>query len=114
MSYEGTVKFIGNSGDEYEFYIYPIGTTFSDEEGGVYIFTRRSQDQQGVLWHQPIYIGKTKSLKDRLLDHNEENCVAENGGTHICVRVVETAVSRGYIELDLLANYDTPCNEQHN
>lgn len=113
MSNEGTINFIGVSGKSYKFYIYPKSYEFPDV-GGVYIFTRRYQDQQGLTRYKPLYIGKTKSLADRPESgHHKWECANNNGFNSICAYRDDNATSRRKAEIDLLNNYKTPCNEQH-
>ncbi len=113
MPNEDTVNFIGASGHSYKFYIYPKDVEFTDV-GGVYIFTYCYRDQQGTTRYKPLYIGKTSSLADRPEPgHHKWDCANEHGFNSICAYRDDNAVSRGNAEIDLLNNYNTPCNEQH-
>lgn len=95
----------GASGKKYEYSIHLIGTTWKDEPGN-YIFTKQSSPN---TW-EPIYIGETESLKERLPHHNELPCIIRNGGTHIHAHINRGDQARLDEESDLKANYTTPCN----
>jgi len=95
---------IGVSGKEYEYEIYPIGTNWNDIAGN-YIFARESSPHE---W-ESIYIGETESFKDRLPNHNELPCIRRNRGTHIHVRINRDSQARLDEEADLKANHTTLC-----
>ena len=46
--------FYDSDENDYEFEVYPVGTTFKPN-AGVYMFTKRWIDRQGVIWHKPLY-----------------------------------------------------------
>jgi len=101
-----TIMWPGKSGKEYEYWIYPMGSTLFEDESGNYIFARTSPEG----W-SPVYIGETESLKDRLSNHDELPCITKNGGTHIHAHTTPGgAQARKAEEADLLDRWDTPCN----
>ena len=105
--------FYGASGSRYVFNVYPLSTKFHDV-GGVYIFTRRFVDQQGVVKFQPLYIGQTRSFANRLsATHEAWSAAVVNGFNMICVYIDVNESSRRSSERDLLNNYNTPYNMQH-
>ena len=59
-------------GREYMFEVYPKRTEFNSVPG-IYLFTRRSANQHGAF-HEILYIGKTKSFKNRL-NYNHEKWI---------------------------------------
>ncbi len=108
MSSNSTIKWPGKSGTEYQYWIYPIDTTFK-EAGGNYIFARETNPG---FW-SPCYIGQTKNLSDRLSNHEKEACAKRNGATHIHVHTNASETSRLSEEKDLILRWKPPCNEQH-
>ena len=105
--------FYGASGFRYVFNAYSLGTEFHDV-GGVYIFTRRSVDQQGAVKFQPLYIGQTESFADRLTSRHEAwGFAVANGFNTICAYTDVDESSRRSSERDLLNNYSTLFNVQH-
>ena len=98
-------KWIGASGKEYFYDIYPINTDWNDVPGN-YIFAKETTPHN---W-EAVYIGETESFKDRLPNHNELPCIRRNGGTHTHVRINRDSRARLAEEAELLANHSTPCN----
>jgi hypothetical protein len=78
MNETPTIMWPGQSGKEYKYWIYPIGSSFKEEPGN-YLFAKKTQ--QGY-WY-PCYIGQTVNLNQRLGDHEKEACSKRNGATHI-------------------------------
>ena len=94
----------GISGN-YGYFIYRIGTVFKDEPGN-YIYAKETS----TSWI-PVYIGQTSSLKDRLANHEKEECAKKNGAT----RLHAHTQSRGEVirlaeESDLVRKWDPVCN----
>ncbi len=105
------IVFQGASGRKYKFETYTLGTETFSEVGGVYIFTKDTHEQHGGRRYFPLYIGQTRSFKDRLTNSHENwPCAVQNGANCLCVLVEENSFSRRAIELDLLSRYNTPCN----
>lgn len=98
-------KWIGASGKEYLYDIYPIDADWNDVAGN-YIFAKETSPHN---W-EAVYIGETESFKDRLPNHNELPCIRRNGGTHIHVRVNKDSLTRKAEETDLIATGKPPCN----
>ncbi len=96
---------MGASGKEYLYDIYPINTDWNDVSGN-YIFAKEPSPHK---W-QAVYIGETESFKDRLPTHNELPCIKRNGGTHVHTHTNSNSRARLDEEKDLLANNTTPCN----
>lgn len=108
MAEAATIKWPGLSGTEYTYWIYTIDTTFSETPGN-YIFAKESSPRK---W-SPVYIGQTKSLADRLSDHEKEGCAIRNGATHIHVHKTKGGEAvRKAEERDLIIRWKPPCNEQ--
>lgn len=96
----------GKSGQKYGYWIHEIGSSFKDEPGN-YVYAKETEPRR---W-QPIYIGQTSSLADRLADHEKEACARRNGATHVHAHTTpggETA--RRNEEADLIAKWNPACN----
>lgn len=107
MSETPTIMWPGQSGKEYKYWIYPIGTTFNKEPGN-YIFAKETRPG---YW-SPCYIGQTENLDERLTDHEKEACAKRHGATHIHTHVTlgGEAIRRAE-EGDLIQKWTPPCNE---
>jgi hypothetical protein len=105
------VLFTGESGEDYFFEIYPKGTTFKNI-GAVYIFIKKILNSSGKPSYEPLYIGESSELGERIKNHNKEKCVEKNGYTHICILPIEEEKHRLEIESDLIHKCNTPCNKQ--
>lgn len=66
---EPDIYWEGKSGRKYGCWIHPLGTSFKDEPGN-YIYAKETEPRR---W-RPVYVGQTSSLKDRLADHEKEDC----------------------------------------
>lgn len=75
----------GQSGAEYVYTVYEIGTNWNDVAGN-YIFAKETSPRN----REPIYIGETESFKDRLPNHNELPCVRSNGGQRFAERTQDS------------------------
>ena len=107
MAKLATVQFVGKSGTKYRFNIYPI-TEECAAEAGIYIFGNYNSVEGNI---RPVYIGKAISFQSRFYDHHKDACVKANGGNTICLMQVSDENKRTEIEKDLLAYYNTKCNE---
>jgi hypothetical protein len=96
----------GQSGTEYQYWIHRIGTYFSDEPGN-YIYAKEVEPD---VW-QPVYIGHTSSLEDRLADDEKEACARRHGATHVHVHTTPGGEARRAAEeADLIARWTPACN----
>ena len=102
--------FYGNTGKAYPFKVYSVGTNFNPV-AGVYMFTKRSINRQGVVVHTIRYIGETHSFKDRPLNSNHPKWESARrmGLDHICVHVTNSRMS---IQNDLIDRYKPPLNKR--
>ena len=92
---------------------FEIGGYYDDwnNVGGVYIFTKRSSTPN--RW-DAIRIGKAKSLKNRLTNHEDwPEAVRVHGATHVHARVVGAERERVEIETRLIRFAQPPMNKQH-
>lgn len=109
MSKLADVTFIGASGTNYEFEVYPWGTNFN-AVGAVYFVTERSRNSDGGYNHSRIYVGQTSDLSERFDDHHKAGCFGKKGANCICVHTEDIESRRLRIEADLIAKYAPPCN----
>ena len=112
-SYNETVTFTGKSGSKYKFTAYAMGEECKDESG-VYIFAKRTQQANGVGSYLAVYIGMAKSFESRFYNHHKDDCIDKSGANAICLMNVSKEEERIRIEKDLLAAYNTSCNEVDN
>lgn len=112
MAKIGAVTFVGKTGNEYHFNVYPI-TEECPSESGIYIFSKR-EPMGNTYTHTAIYIGKAQSFQSRFYNHHKDDCIDKNGANCICLMQVVDEKKRDAIEKDLLAKYNTKCNEVNN
>jgi predicted GIY-YIG superfamily endonuclease len=106
---EPDINWEGVSGKKYGYWIHKIRTEFKDEPGS-YIYAKETKPNSWA----PVYIGQTSSLKNRLADHEKENCAKRNGATHIHAHTSSNTEETGKAEeIDLIRNYRPVCNEHH-
>lgn len=108
MSSAPTCNWPGLSGQEYQYSIHPMATTFKKEPGN-YIFAKLTDG----LW-DPIYFGEAESLGDRCCGtHEKWDLAIRHGATHIHAHLNGGGrAARLAEETDLRGNFDTPCNDQ--
>ena len=96
------------SGTSHRFWIYPRGTKFNEPCPGIYIYARETSPHKWI----PIYIGQTENVNVRLTNHQQRECVDQNGATHIHVSIITREKSRLAIEKDLIEQWKPVCNTQ--
>ena len=96
------------SGTSHRFWIYPRGTKFNEPCPGIYIYARETSPHKWI----PIYIGQTENVNVRLANHEQQECVDQNGATHIHVSIITDEKSRLAIEKDLIQQWKPVCNTQ--
>ena len=104
-----TIKWKGQSGTEYPFWIYSRGTEFPDPCPGIYIHAKEISAHQ---W-RPVYIGQTEDINVRLRDHEQRQCVNDAGAGHIHVGIVKDEQTRLAIEKDLILQWQPNCNTHY-
>ena len=99
---------------EYELYVCPgpNETTWKDE-GGVYVFAGLGTNDSGQSVWYAYYAGQTKSLAERLPNHERWDEAAGLGATHAHAVVVPDAQVRDVMERYLIENYHPTLNTQH-
>ena len=99
-----TIVFKGRSGERYYFQSWPFDTKFKPL-GGVYIVTKRSQDDSTFASrasHQSLVIGHTDNLAEGLFSRSQRTKLSAQGANCICVCAVPDAERRAAIEADLI------------
>jgi hypothetical protein len=99
-------KWRGISGIEYAYNIYPLNTDWDDLPGN-FIITKETSPHR---WF-PIYIGRTKSFKDKLPFFSGIPCVKSQHPTHIHTHTNNSDSGSLIEERDLLDNYSMPCQD---
>ncbi len=102
-----TIDWPGETGKTYRYWFASKMVNPSmKKEAGNYMFVKETSDD----W-EPVYIGQTNNLDERLTNHPELPCVRRNNGTHLMAHTTpggETA--RKDEEDDLIAQWNPPCN----
>ena len=101
-----TITWVGQSGRQYVYEIYPIGTKFSAVPGN-YIFAKETQPKS----FKAVYIGETQDLSERFDNHHKMRCIQRNNATHIHVHGnSQGQVARREEESDLIPKWLPTCN----
>lgn len=88
---------------QYVYWVYPINTTFKDEPGN-YVYAKRSSAGK---W-QPLYIGQSSSLSQRLASLDAEQAAIRLGATHILAHINSDERARKHEEADLISTLVPP------
>ncbi len=113
MAEQPKCTWTGESGTGYEYFIHELPVTFSANQDGNYIFSKKNDEGRWV----PIYIGQG-DLAERISDdHHQADCIKKKRATHIHVHLNKKEKDRTAEENDLLANYTNAyaphgCNEK--
>lgn len=104
----------GESGRQYEYWVYEATASWNPGQPGNYIFTRREPNATSGAWdHYPLYIGETDvGLQERIASHEKWPCVNGRGVTHICVHTNTKKEAREAEETDLRHKFAPPCNKE--
>ena len=109
MSEPQTIKWTGQSGTQYTYWIYPRGQKFTGETPGNYIHAKETESGSFIA----IYVGQTKDLNVRLSNHEKQQCVDSHGATHLHVHANNKGeAARLAEESDLIARLQPACNVQ--
>lgn len=105
------VRWYGQSGLEYLFELFPVGTTFNPVSA-IYIFCSRVSPTNWTA----LYVGESESLHDRLntgiTQHSGFKRATLRGATHIAVMRTYDKSERLRIETDLRHGLKPVCNLQ--
>lgn len=107
-----TASWTGQSGQQYEFHVYPAGHGFK-KLPGLYMFVKRNLNGR---WSS-LYVGQTSDFKQRIDDglseHQAWPCATNNGATHIAAMVFTgSETERLKRETDLRRLLNPVCNKQ--
>ena len=80
---KATVK--GESGNEYRFQVFPLGTRFR-KASGIYLVTYRGRNAKGRVRHKILYIGQTEDLSQPFEQHRKAQDMRQRGANCICVQ----------------------------
>ena len=111
MAKLGTLTLKGQSGQTYDFDVYPSITSWNSGVACVYYISKRTEKSDGTGSHTPIYVGETEDLKDRLGNHHKQQCFDNKGYNAVSINKESNGQSRLSIESDLIASHDLPCND---
>lgn len=109
MTQLSKVIFNGKSGSAYTFDVFSLNTYFS-KIAGVYIVTRRYQNDSGSYTQSMIYIGCSTDLSRELTDHPLRTCFGKYNANCVCVLGESEAEKREDILKDLLGRFAPPCH----
>lgn len=109
MSCLGKVKLTSDSGKQYRFRVFPLGTRFRSISG-VYLITRRATKVEGGHRHKILHIGGTADFSQPFDKYCKADDLARFGANCICVQSDVSAKSRNEKERDLTATFSCDRN----
>lgn len=111
MAKLGTLTLTGQSGQTYDFDVYPASTKWADNVGCVYYISKRTVKSNGHGNHSAIYVGETEDLKARLANHHKQSCFDNHNYNAVSIHKISGANARQTAESDLIASMRLPCND---
>jgi hypothetical protein len=110
MASLGKAAFKGESGKQYRFRVFPMGTRFR-KIGGVYAIAYRAHDVHGTHRHKILYVGHTEDISQPLEKHHKAQDFVRLGANCICVQSDASEESRVEKHRDLVATFSPACND---
>ncbi len=110
MASLGKAMFKGDSGKQYRFRVFPLGTRFR-KISGVYLIACRAHGHDGGHRHKILYVGHTEDFSQPLEGHRKSEALAQLGANCICVQSDTSAKSRLEKERDLVATFSPAGND---
>ncbi len=110
MASLGNTKFKGQSGNEYRFRVFPLGTRFC-KVSGVYLVAYRGRNSKGAARHKILYVGQTEDLSQPFEQHHKAQNLMRLGANCICVQSDTSEKSRVAKERDLLTKFGPAGND---
>ena len=110
MASLGKTKFKGESGNEYRFHVFPLGTRFR-KASGIYLVAYRGRNSKGRTRHKILYAGQTEDLSRPFEEHRKAQDLRQRGANCICVQPDASEASRMAKERDLLTRFSPVCND---
>ena len=102
------VRWLGQSGTEYQYEVFPIDTEFRPLPGN-YIYAGQSEDGQWI----PLYVAQTRDMHQRLEGHEKLQDAIGYGATHIHMHFSTAGqAARCTEERDLINRWQPCCNER--
>ena len=105
------VTFSGSSGADYQFEVYPVGSPFSDF-GAVYMFTNRTEGEDGKGQHAAVYIGESDELGARLAKQDLPKSAERYKFNRVCIYREDDEDLRLAAEVDLRKRYKPKGNSR--
>ena len=98
---------VGQSGREYPYSVYPIDTPFKPGPAN-YILAAESQDGDWI----PLFIAQTRDLHQRLEGSEQQGHARQQGATHIHVHIGSgNQAARCTEDHDLILRWRPACND---
>ena len=69
MAKLGNVTFTGLSGQSYKATVFPFNITFKEGIGGVYVVSKRTENEEGQMSHDWFYVGSASDLRENFKMH---------------------------------------------
>jgi hypothetical protein len=110
MTSLGKAKFKGESGNEYRFQVFPLGTRFR-KASGIYLVAYRGRSNKGRARHKVLYVGQTEDLSQPFRQHRKAQDLQQRGANCICVQSDASEESRLAKERDLVCRFSPVCND---
>ncbi len=104
------ITLTGESGNKYNFNVYPIDTDFKPIPV-VYYISKRTEDSDGSGRHSQIYIGQTSDASERFDNHHKAQCFINDNANCVSIHGDSSEKSRLAKEADLINAYNPPCND---
>lgn len=109
MAKLGVETFVGKSGEAYEFLAYQRDTEFK-QTGAVYFMAIRYPAPSGGYSYRNVFVGETRDLSERQLNHRRTGCFEAVGANHVFIHLEGNPQRRQQIAKDLQEKYGPPCN----
>ena len=109
-----TINYKGKSGKNYQFSLYTINSEFTENSGGVYIITKRTENPDGNGTHKLLYIGKANKFQSRFSNHEKWDAFMKNDANCVGIYKTSSETESLDIEEDLIKEQSPLLNSQHN
>lgn len=109
MASLGKATFKGNTGNRYQFKVFPLNTRFR-RIGGIYLIAYRCHSKEGGYRHKILYVGNTEDFSQPLEKQPGSQCLMRLGANCICVQPDQSQESRLGKERDLISTFGPTCN----
>ena len=110
MASLGKTIFKGQSGKQYRFKVFALGTRFR-KISGVYVIAKRGRGVNGGQRHSVLYVGHTEDFSKPMDKHSKAGAFAKHQANCICVQSDGSEESRVEKQRDLIAQFSPECND---